>query len=289
MSSIKTCTHFAKNEKFRNLSVSRMEHIYDRRKGETDVPHRHGYYTVLLVNKATGEHIIDFKTYLLSGGQVFFIGPGQVHQVIEKSRSEGFSMVFSADFLILNGIPLRFIENINLFRDYGESPPLEPNESVMSELNYYLEQLHTLERSDDPFKQDAMSALLKLFLIKCNQVCTLPLNTQAQEAGNKLLQNFKHLVDENYSKWHKTSSYANHLNITSDYLNRTVKSLIGKTAKEYIQSRLTVAAERMLIFTNLTAKEISYELGFEEPAHFNSFFKKCTGIAPGAFRNRYIS
>ena len=75
------------------------------------------------------------------------------------------------------------------------------------------------------------------------------------------------------------------LAVTADYLNKTVKNITGKPAKEHIQSKLIVEAKRTLLFSNISSKELSYELGFEESAHFNNFFKKTTGFSPTEFRS----
>ena len=73
-----------------NFGIARMEDIYSKRNGKTDEPHRHNFYTVLIINKAKGLHKIDFNTYELSNQQIFFVAPGQVHQVIESEKSIGF-------------------------------------------------------------------------------------------------------------------------------------------------------------------------------------------------------
>jgi len=80
------------------------------------------------------------------------------------------------------------------------------------------------------------------------------------------------------------SEYADEMAVTSDYLNKTVKNLTGKSAKDHIQSKLITEAKRSLLFSNITNKELSYALGFDESAHFNNFFKKITGQTPSEFR-----
>ncbi len=286
MNSIKIYNNINKTDNNKSFGISRMEEIYAKRQKKTDSPHRHDYYTVLLARKARGRHVIDFNSYMLSDRQVYFINPGQVHQLIEDEAPIGFSIVFSSNFLMENNIASCFIEDLNLFHDYGFCPPMKLTKGQFLKLSDYCEQIFRLYHSDDKFKKQAMAALLELFLISCNSICTKPYgNTQKREAGNAILKDFKKLVDQNYTDWHGLFQYAQKLNITPDHLNRTIKSLIGKTAKEYIQSRITISAKRLLYFSNYSVKEISYKLGFSEPANFSAFFKKCTGLSPTRFRH----
>lgn len=268
-----------------SFGISRMEEIYTRRQGQPDEPHRHDYYTVLVVRTAKGQHYIDFNRYELDRQQVFFISPGQVHQVVEEAQSFGFAIVFSHQFLVENNIPISFIDDLNLFNDYGISPPLSlpgSNFHEVEELAHRMEKCFN-EASDMRFH--SVGAYLKLLLITCHENCSRQEhNTQNLQAGNTILRTFRELVYQRFTKWHQTSAYAAALNVTPDHLNRVVRTLIGKSAKEYIQSRITIAAKRMLYFTDLTAKEIGYELGFDAPANFSAFFKKCTGQSPTEFR-----
>ena len=98
-------------------------------------------------------------------------------------------------------------------------------------------------------------------------------------------QSFKKLIDTHYKSWHSTNQYASELHISPDYLNKIVKSQTGKTAKEHIQSRIIIGAKRLLYFTELSNKEIGFELGFSEPANFSAFFKKSVGISPSQFKS----
>jgi len=45
-------------------------------------------------------------------------------------------------------------------------------------------------------------------------------------------------------------------------------------------------AKRLLKFTIRPAKEIAFELGFDDPAYFNRAFKKYSGLSPIAWRNQ---
>lgn len=270
-----------------SFGISRMEEIYAKRDGAADEPHRHDFFTVLVVKRAMGVHKVDFHSYPLGRRQVFFVAPGQVHQVIEEEPSLGFALTFSSQFLIETSIPLAFIESLNLFRNYGESPPLPATQAQFDRIEDLAERTLALFRSESKLRMQSIGAYLKLLLIECNNICSLdPLETHAPMGGSLIVRDFKALVGAHYKSEHSAAYYADQLDVTPDHLNRTIKGKIGKTAKEYIQARIITEAKRLLFFSGLSAKEIGHELGFSEPANFSAFFKKCEGLSPSAFKRK---
>ncbi len=264
-----------------------MGELYDSFGGRPDAPHRHDYYTILLIEKAKGAHLVDFKSYDLFDHCLFFIYPGQVHQLIATSKPKGWVINFSQLFLVQNSIPDRMIDDVYLFNKHGETPPLPVTEENFQHYKDIIRQIEQYSSLDPGYKNDALGALLKLMLIQSNSHCSLQKqkNPQTVEAGNQLLRHFKELIDQHYKELHKVSDYAEKLSVTSDYLNKSVKSITGKSAKEFILERILVEAKRVLLFTESTNKELAFDLGFEEPAHFSNFFKKYTNVSPIDFRN----
>ena len=285
MSIVKSYQKVNKEKESATFSISKMEDIYTKRNGAIDEPHRHNYYTVLIVKNAKGKHVIDFNAYELAKQQIFFVAPGQVHQVMESEKSFGFAMTFSNQFLVENYIPLSFIESLNLFNNYGQSPPLVLAEKQFETIEKFADEIFCLFHSQSNMKMLSIGAFLKLILIECNNICAInPIESDVDTTGDNLIRNFKNAVNKNYKKEHSTTFYANELFISPDHLNRTFKAKIGKTAKDYIQARIITEAKRLLFFTDATAKEIAYELGFNEPANFSAFFKKHTGVSPSSFK-----
>lgn len=78
--------------------------------------------------------------------------------------------------------------------------------------------------------------------------------------------------------------FAKHLSVHVNHLNRAIRITTGKTTTEHILERLASEAKALLRHTSWNISEIGYCLGFEEPAHFNHFFKKQTSMSPSAFR-----
>jgi len=46
-------------------------------------------------------------------------------------------------------------------------------------------------------------------------------------------------------------------------------------------------SKNLLKYTNWDIAEIGYTLGFEQPSHFNNFFKKHAQTSPLKFKNSY--
>ena len=83
--------------------------------------------------------------------------------------------------------------------------------------------------------------------------------------------------------------FAKQLNVHINHLNRAIRNTTGKTTTTHIFERLVSEAKALLKHTDWNISEISYSLGFEEPVHFNHFFKKLTSTTPSAFRINYHS
>lgn len=271
------------------FAVRTMEENHIVMKDQPSLPHRHDFYTVLLVKEACGSHFIDFTEHKMKPQLVFFVSPGQVHQVLVNNDSpSGDILMFSDEFLSRNYISEAFILNLGMFSCNSETPPLEiPIESFNKLIN-----ISTAIKEDfkdsSPFMFDSIAAHLKLFLIECNKHAIKPKddNPQTIQSGRPIIQNFRKLLNQHFSTWHKVNEYAEAMNISPDYLNNVIKTNIGKTAKEMIFQRLILEAKRMGLHTDLSSKEIAYQLGYEDPSHFSKFFKKESGQSFSVFRKK---
>ena len=152
MNVVKTYQKINDEERGINFGISKTEDTYTKRNGKVDEPHRHNYYTVLIIKKAKGQHKIDFNSYDLSERQIYFVAPGQVHRVIEEEKSQGFAITFSNEFLIQNSIPLSFIASLTLFQNYGQSPPLLPSPEQFKIIEKFTNHIFSLFNSDAKMK-----------------------------------------------------------------------------------------------------------------------------------------
>jgi AraC family transcriptional regulator, transcriptional activator of pobA len=259
--------------------IKTMEEIDLALGGIADKPHKHNYYTVIWPVNATGKHIIDFREYPIRPNHLFFVSPGQVHQVITDPGPTGFVIVFSPEFLEMNSIRKDFIADLRIFRKSDETPPLPLTGSMARNLTLFSRQMMVEFRNRKEMYLEKIGAYLKLFLIECNSQCSLHPTAEPPyiDSGKTLIRNFRETVEQHFHTWHQVKEYAEALFVTPNYLNEAIRSSMDISAKEYIQNRLVLEAKRLAIFTEKSNKEIGYDLGFEDPGHFSKFFKKQTG------------
>ncbi len=260
-----------------------MQAIDQRHGGQPPVPHRHDYYTVIWVEAAEGTHYIDFRAYPLRPNTVYFITPEQVHQLVAQ-RPRGYVLTFTASFLASYAMSPEQLNQLDLFADCSEALPVELPAAEVPTLRLLAEQLATEAQLARPYQNEAAGAWLRLFLLYCRRA-----RQAAPVLGQPtwvvpLVRDFKRLVEAQFRQWHKVGQYADKLHVTPHYLNETFKSETGGAAKEFIQDRLVLEAKRLAYFTQKGAKEVAYELGFDDPAHFSKFFKNCAGSRYSDFR-----
>ena len=65
---------------------------------------------------------------------------------------------------------------------------------------------------------------------------------------------------------------------------RIFKKEYGTTPYKYILNGKTETAKMMLLNTNMSIKEIAYELSFADEHYFSNMFKKLTGTSPKKYR-----
>jgi AraC family transcriptional activator of pobA len=104
------------------------------------------------------------------------------------------------------------------------------------------------------------------------------------DENERRMEMLQGLIQRHFRSHKPAAFYAENLGISPAHLSRIVRSKTGHGAHELITRKLLDEAKRELVFTFATVQEISYRLGFADPAYFSRFFVKQTGLTPRAWR-----
>lgn len=262
------------------FKIRRLEDII----GDTDLVHdlhRHDFFFILALQKGMGRHEIDFVEYDVPDNSIFFIRPGQVHQLNLKIGSAGFLLEFNNEFYHpkdkLSNQRLRKASNKNYC------------ELEIHRFNRLLAILHCMleeQTAQEEGYQDVIKSSLDIFFIEF--VRQSPNPTGAAAVANSYTQErfeeFSALLDKHIATHKQVAQYTNLMNLSPYQLNEITKASVGKTASELINDHIILESKRNLLATSNQVKEIADLLGYEDVSYFIRFFRKQTGHSPEAFR-----
>ena len=99
-----------------------------------------------------------------------------------------------------------------------------------------------------------------------------------------LVEKIKGYLSQNLDKTLKTKDIAERFNYSNSYVLNTFKKQTGYSLIQFFNLKKTQKACEYLKFTDLSIKEISFKLGFQDPFYFTRLFKKNIGCSPLAYR-----
>jgi YesN/AraC family two-component response regulator len=102
--------------------------------------------------------------------------------------------------------------------------------------------------------------------------------------SNSTISKFLNLIDKHFKTERSVTFYAGKLNISANYLNIVCKKNMNTSASSLIQGRILLEAKRLLKVSEMSVKDIVYDLGFYDHASFSKFFKAQTGMTPSQFK-----
>jgi AraC family transcriptional regulator, transcriptional activator of pobA len=150
-------------------------------------------------------------------------------------------------------------------------------------LHIFIEELNT----SDNIQNEMLLVLLKRLIITVTKLATakyIP-DPKLQDERVDVFRKFNLLVEANFKTEHTVNYYAGRLNKSPKTLSNMFALYNRKTPLQMIQERIIIEAKRLLYYTDKSVKQITYELGFEDPAYFSNFFKRHTAASPLDFRN----
>lgn len=243
--------------------------------------HRHSYFYLLVLRQGKGDHRIDFVSYPVADGAVYFVRPGQVHELVLKAGTTGYLVEFSdAFYKSPDRIAFRRVTHKNYC--LMTAGRFDKVWALLSDM------LLEYTARQDRYQEAIRSYLDVLFVEILRQGRGLQDGSAINgEYRQERLEEFEELLAQHISSRKDVAYYAGALHLSGYQLNAITKALLGKTASEVITGHVVLEAKRQLLATPNLVNEVSWALGYEDVSYFIRFFKKQTGHSPEAFRRKF--
>lgn len=251
-------------------------------------------YVIFLKNVRCEDFQYGRSKYDYQEETLLFISPNQTFGfdlpddvLIQPS---GWALVFHPDFI--RGTALgRSIKEYGFFSyDVNEALHISTRERQIV-LECFTKIKEELERGIDKHSKTLIVNNIELFLNYCVRFFDRQFITR-ENLNKDILNKFEHLLNEYFeSNQPQTDGLpsvaycAEKMNLSANYFGDLVKKETGKSALEYIQTKVINIAKDKFFDQSKSISEIAYGLGYKYPQHFTRLFKQKVGISPNEYRN----
>lgn len=250
---------------------------------------RKDYFKISLIVGRNKYHYAD-KTIEIEKNALLFANP-QVPYNWEPldSKQSGFFCIFTEAFF-------REFTTIKL-QDYpvfkpGGQPIFFLSDEQVETVTGFFQKMFTEIKSDYVYKYDSIRTLVFELIHSAQKMQPAATLYSNSNAATRISSLFMELLERQFPiesphhqiNFRSANEFANQLAVHVNHLNRSLKETTSKTTSELIAERLVQEAVTLLKHTNWNVSEIAHSLGFEEPTHFNNFFKKRTRQTPTNYR-----
>ena len=242
-------------------------------------------YTFIRTTNAKAEIIVDSIPYTIEANSILALTTVQYFQFIEGEDLVVYQ--FNREFYCIKDhdqevscAGLLFFGNVHI-------PIIELDDKEHRKLNILHEVFLDEFETEDTIQAEMLRMLMARFIIISTRLLKAKEGfvETAKNTKIELLREFNMLVESHFKLEHSVSFYADKLFKSPKTLSNTFAKL-NTSPLHIIHERIILEAKRLLIYTDKTAKEIAYEVGFEDASHLSRLFKKYTALSPSDFKKQ---
>lgn len=242
-----------------------------------------------------------FRAFLLLNGKAVFSAPDSASIELAGPQALWAPNVAAGDFRLLAGgdgawlmaseeLVWRIVADSSLSTQLrttlartlvASSERIEPS---VAELGALFVALARETRSPGPGSPAMIALYLGLVVMHLWRACASDSEGDALALGAPTAQRFRQLVEMHYRDNFSIDDFCRILNVTRTHLHASCTRALGRPPQRLVHERLVSEARLRLRQNGLPIEQVGYNLGFRDPAYFNRFFRRLTGVSPGAYR-----
>lgn len=243
--------------------------------------HRHdAFFQIFMLTAGGGELLGTAAPRRFHAPAALFVPPGAAHGFRFSRAIDGLVVTALADRLRSIAATDRAID------EFVGEPRIVPLPGAASPLRRSIERIY----EEAGHRQAGRGVLLEALMTDAI-VSLVRAGAQGHAAlagairrDAKRFAELETLIAAHFREQRPVGFYAERLGVSPAHLNRITRRACGMSVSEMAAARVAEAARRELVFTPSPVQSIAFGLGFQDPAYFNRFFRKRTGMTPGAFR-----
>lgn len=246
--------------------------------------HRHdAFFQLFHLHSGHGEMLRLDESLHFSAPAALFIPAGDVHGFRFSRDIDGLVVTALADRLtLLTGADRR----IAAFAQAPRVVPLPEDDVRARSVSSSILQLAAELSGRAAGRMLLLEALMTETIVRLVRAGGTPAETNEPglPRGARRIDELLDLIAAHFREHRPVGFYAERIGVSPTHLNRMARRATGNSVQELIAARILETARRELVFGRLPVQAVAYGLGFSDPAYFNRYFRRATGMTPGAFR-----
>jgi len=264
--------------------VSRLEDVVPCLNGFVP-PFRQNAYCIAFMKSGSGDKRIGDFTFPIKKNTLFVVPTRALNSTVYHSlKCQGYVLFFDINLFLKSELPQHCIANRKVFKNIIQ-PFVELDELQANTLMTIFEKLFIEQQSEGTEKLETMALKILELLMFCDRLFSNANLIGAKKTNHPVVDKFNSLLDNNYTNKRSVKEYAEMLNLHPNHLNFLIKKHNGLNAKQMINNKIITESKYLLNNSSFIIKEVASHLGFDDPNNFSTFFHKCTGDSPIAYRS----
>ena len=249
-------------------------------------PYTSTFIVISISHRGLMKAIYDMKLVELRPHDLAMVPPG--HILYAKESSED----YLASLLVISPLFIEKLSNNNhLFTinplEYQYNSTFHLSDEQYEGMLGNFRILNCISQLNHPDRDELLAnqmeigtQLMEIYLQEKGIVSTQEFNSPQQ-----LHNRFLNAIVKHFRESKEVQYYANLLCLSPKYFGSVIKETTGISASSWISRYVIVQAKSLLRHNkDLSIQQVSYQLGFQDPAAFTRYFKANAGLSPKEYR-----
>jgi AraC family transcriptional activator of pobA len=226
------------------------------------------------------------KTPSSSTKHLYVLRPGMTFDGIQLGHSTGFHVSFREEMLLILGCEhyLPFCTR-TASRQVSVAEMSTPR--LIADLDALMTKLVSTASQPGKHQISVLYGLLKVFLIYVSRHMGHAESSDEDHPADSLYARFIRLLYKDQFEKKAVNEYADTLSVSTNTLNSTIKKMSGYTVSQHIQQCIILKAKQAAITSQASMKEVAFDLGFQDIAHFSKYFRLNAGMTFSDFKRTF--
>jgi len=284
-----------KEENFEQLSFDSVINTVDSSDYPKTFPkHWHRYVELIAIPEKSGDELcgiiqVNQDTYELFPGDLLFVWPGELHEVVSNEHSAMAALQFPITELTQRK---DFARYVNFYKRHHHLSAKEFPELTQNMMFSMQQILEVGKEKEKPFQNIEM--LIRLYEMMIELGTYIKVNLES-------LETIEHRDDQMLDKIHAACDYiqencesnltlekvAEQIGFSACYFSRSFKRVTGYHFVEYLLIQRVKRLQILLADDELSITEAAYQAGFKSLSTLNRVFKQYCGCAPREYKKLY--